>query len=50
MAWKQAINEGLIKERTKCTFDIEELTNFLDDGREYTERRRKLGRYIGTPR
>lgn len=40
---KQTVNEDLRKEREKCTFNIEELTNFLDGGVNMTIRRRKLG-------
>uniref|UniRef100_A0A2S2PYQ1 Putative peroxisomal acyl-coenzyme A oxidase 1 n=1 Tax=Sipha flava TaxID=143950 RepID=A0A2S2PYQ1_9HEMI len=39
---KVTINEDLRKERTTCTFNLEELTNFLDDGVENTKKRRKL--------
>lgn len=42
---KQTINEDLRKERKICTFNLEELTNFLDNGVENTEKRRKFGRY-----
>lgn len=37
------INGDLRKERTTCTFDVEELTNFLDGGVEITDKKRKLG-------
>lgn len=43
------VNEDLIKERAKCTFDVEELTHFLDDGEEQTKRRRTLGKYSTIP-
>ncbi|XP_072946829.1 acyl-coenzyme A oxidase 1-like [Epargyreus clarus] len=36
------VNEDLQKERSKCTFNTEELTNFLDGGAQNAERRRKL--------
>ncbi|CAG4986312.1 unnamed protein product [Parnassius apollo] len=36
------INEDLQKERSKYNFDVEELTNFLDWGPQYTLRRRNL--------
>lgn len=39
----QTVNEDLRKERSTCTFDLEELTNFLDDGAENTEKRRNFG-------
>jgi len=40
----QMVNEDLMKERKTCTFDLEELTNFLDEGVENTEERRKFGK------
>lgn len=40
---KSTINEDLWNERTTCTFKLEELTNFLDDGVENTKKRRQLG-------
>jgi len=39
----QKVNEDLHKEREMCTFNLEELTNFLDNGVKNTEKRRKLG-------
>ncbi|CAH0405627.1 unnamed protein product [Chilo suppressalis] len=35
------VNEDLDRERKKCVFNIEELTNFLDGGSESTRRRRE---------
>lgn len=43
MAKQQTVNEDLRKERETCTFDLDELTNFLDGGAENTRRRRRLG-------
>jgi acyl-CoA oxidase len=40
---KFTVNADLLKEREKCTFDVEELTNFLDGGVKQTLHRRKLG-------
>lgn len=40
---KLTVNEDLKREREKCTFNTEELTNFLDGGADKTLRRRKLG-------
>lgn len=37
------VNEDLQKERGKCNFDIEQLTNLLDRGENYTKQRRFLG-------
>jgi len=39
------VNKDLEKERMTCTFKLEELTNFLDNGAENTDKRRKLGIY-----
>ncbi|CAH1737123.1 probable peroxisomal acyl-coenzyme A oxidase 1 [Aphis gossypii] len=39
---KIKVNEDLQKEREKCTFNIEELTYFLDGGADKTFSRRKL--------
>lgn len=43
---KRTVNDDLRKERTTCTFKLEELTNYLDEGVENTEKRRKLGRFL----
>lgn len=40
------INDDLRKERTMCTFNLEELTNLLDDGVEKTKQRREIGTYM----
>lgn len=40
---KHTVNEDLRRERTKCTFNTEELTNFLDGGANQTLNRRKIG-------
>lgn len=40
------VNPDLQKERSTCTFNIEELTNLFDTGAEYTAKRRALGMYI----
>jgi hypothetical protein len=37
------VNSDLENERRKCTFNIIELTNFLDGGAEKTKARRELG-------
>lgn len=39
-----ACNEDLQKERDKCTFDITELTHFLDGGPEKTKERKEIGK------
>ncbi|XP_052738739.1 probable peroxisomal acyl-coenzyme A oxidase 1 [Bicyclus anynana] len=36
------VNQDLLNERAKCNFDVEELTNLLDDGAEQTKKRRTL--------
>lgn len=38
------VNPYLAKERAKCTFDVEEFTNFFDGGKENTEKRRRIGK------
>lgn len=40
---KYTINKDLQNERDKCTFNTEELTNFLDGGVNKTLARRKIG-------
>lgn len=40
------VNTDLQKERDTCTFNIEELTNYLDGGVNNTEQRRKIGTYF----
>lgn len=37
------INPDLQRERDKCTFNVTELTNFIDGGVINTEERRKRG-------
>jgi hypothetical protein len=46
MVEQQTVNDDLRKERTTCTFNTEELTNFIDGGAEYTDKRRQIGIYI----
>lgn len=46
MAELQTVNEDLRNERTKCTFNQEELTNFIDGGAENTDMRRNIGTYL----
>jgi len=43
---KLKVNEDLQKERLKCTFNTEELTNFLDGGADKTLNRRNLGLWL----
>lgn len=38
------MNEDLKGERKKCSFNVEELTNFLDGGANFTESRRNMGK------
>lgn len=40
------INEDLLKERKKCSFNVQELTNYLDGGADATENRRQLGKLV----
>lgn len=42
---EKMVNEDLRKERKTYTFNLEELTYFLDGGVEKTEKRRKLGKH-----
>lgn len=43
---KYTVNKDLKNEREKCTFNVEEFTNFLDGGVKNTLNRRKLGLYL----
>ncbi|XP_032528622.2 probable peroxisomal acyl-coenzyme A oxidase 1 [Danaus plexippus] len=36
------INEDLVKERKKCTFDVQELIHFIDGGKQKTELRKYI--------
>ena len=40
------VNPDLSTERRKTTFDLEALTNILDDGKQETKRRREIGSKI----
>lgn len=40
------VNEDLQRERERCSFSVEELTNFLDGGANFTESRRNMGMLI----
>ncbi|KAL4719693.1 hypothetical protein ACJJTC_015198 [Scirpophaga incertulas] len=42
MVSDKKMNEDLDRERQKCTFSIEELTNYLDGGSDYTRKRREI--------
>ncbi|XP_028156323.1 probable peroxisomal acyl-coenzyme A oxidase 1 [Ostrinia furnacalis] len=39
------INADLVKERSKCSFDLEELTNLIDGGKKKTKQRRQMEDY-----
>lgn len=39
------VNEDLVRERAKCTFDIKELTCIVDGGHENTLKRKEVGEY-----
>lgn len=43
MVERVTVNGDLRKERTTCTFDVEELTYILDGGAEITDKKRKFG-------
>ena len=45
MVERQTVNDDLRKERTTCTFNTEELTNFIDGGAKNTDKRRTIGIY-----
>ena len=42
---RKEVNKDLVKERKNATFEIVELTNFLDGNKEKTNRRKELGNY-----
>ncbi|KAL0901881.1 hypothetical protein ABMA27_007036 [Loxostege sticticalis] len=42
MTTEGKVNEDLLKERRKCTFDVEELTHFIDGGEQATKDRREV--------
>jgi len=45
------VNADLAQEREKATFNVQELTHFIDGGPERTKRRKELGkRKHGRPR
>ncbi|XP_059058434.1 probable peroxisomal acyl-coenzyme A oxidase 1 [Achroia grisella] len=40
------VNEDLVRERRKCTFDVNELTHFFDGGADITSERRKFEKTV----
>lgn len=40
------VNEDLIRERRKCTFDIQELTHIIDGGAKKTSERKEIGKLL----
>lgn len=40
---RKEVNKDLVRERKNATFNIVELTNFLDGNKEKTNRRKELG-------
>ena len=42
----RTVNEDLLAERKKCTFNVQELTHLLDGGEEKTKDRKALGNLI----
>ncbi|XP_063833308.1 probable peroxisomal acyl-coenzyme A oxidase 1 [Ostrinia nubilalis] len=42
MAVNVEINENLVKERSKCTFNVKELTHIFDGGEKLTQERKRL--------
>ncbi|VVC95918.1 unnamed protein product [Leptidea sinapis] len=43
---KTEVNKDLLKERSRCQFDIQELTNVLDGGKRQTLRRKKMEDFV----
>lgn len=43
MEKSKEVNPDLLKERKKCTFDVQELTHLLDGGAEKTSERKSRG-------
>lgn len=41
------INEDLLRERTKCSFKISDVTHILDGGQENTVKRKQIGKLNG---
>jgi hypothetical protein len=41
---KDRINDDLIRERAKSTFNVKELTHLIDGGKDVTERRKRFGK------
>lgn len=39
------VNEDLIRERKKCTFDVQELIYLIDGGEKYTQERKEIGMF-----
>ncbi|KAE9532033.1 hypothetical protein AGLY_010235 [Aphis glycines] len=46
MVERQTVNDDLRKERTTCTFNTEELTNFIDGGAKNTDKRRTIAKFF----
>lgn len=42
------INPDLIRERKKCTFDLNELTNLIDGGKDFTVERKRFGKFCNS--
>ena len=40
------INQDIQRERQKCTFNVKELTNYLDGGSDKTIERKTLGKSL----
>lgn len=39
------INEDLVRERQKCSFDVQELIHLIDYGEKNTKERKKIGEF-----
>lgn len=42
---EKKVCEDLVKERKKCTFNVEELTRLIDGGEDKTMERREVGKW-----
>lgn len=43
MPTNDQVNEDLQRERSKCNFNVEEITHYLDGGADATNKRRDIG-------
>lgn len=43
---EQEVCEDLVRERKKCTFDVQELVHLIDGGKDRTKERKEVGECI----